>query len=166
MQPATVVILVVQSDWQCNSRILRIGWEFPGARPLLERNRLEQEGMEKQPVSAQPLLSNGARGQKGATAVADGTAAVNRVAGDPAAAPQHFTTRGEFIRVPTAKLVPYTVVAPSKATTWCTCMRLSRQSRRAGHRAHRAPRAAHAAWAAGGRGSRRAPGSARARSGW
>ena len=27
--------------------------------------------MEKQPVSAQPLLSNGARGQKGATAVAD-----------------------------------------------------------------------------------------------
>ena len=29
------------------------------------------KGMEKQPVSAQPLLSNGARGQKGATAVAD-----------------------------------------------------------------------------------------------
>ena len=27
--------------------------------------------MEKQPVSAQPLLSSGARGQKGATAVAD-----------------------------------------------------------------------------------------------
>ena len=27
--------------------------------------------MVKQPVSAQPLLSNGARGQKGATAVAD-----------------------------------------------------------------------------------------------
>ena len=29
------------------------------------------KGMEKQPVSAQPLLSSGARGQKGATAVAD-----------------------------------------------------------------------------------------------
>ena len=31
---------------------------------------LDSKGMEKQPVSAQPLLSIGARGQKGATAVA------------------------------------------------------------------------------------------------
>ena len=38
-----------------------------GAGGSLERSK----GMEKQPVSAQPLLSSGARGQKGATAVAD-----------------------------------------------------------------------------------------------
>ena len=38
-----------------------------GAGGSLERSK----GMEKQPVSAQPLLSSGARGKKGATAVAD-----------------------------------------------------------------------------------------------
>lgn len=77
-EPEHAVLSFLPCPWispkaLCQARQPDAASEIPGisaargAGGSLERSK----GMEKQPVSAQPLLSSGARGKKGATAVAD-----------------------------------------------------------------------------------------------